>query len=48
MEKYLFVGTGGFIGAVLRYWVSGFIQQISNTNLFPLGTVVVNVIGCVG
>src|SRR5689334_12482346 len=47
MEKYLFVGTGGFIGAVLRYWVSGFVQQISNTNLFPLGTVVVNVIGCV-
>jgi fluoride exporter len=46
MDKYLFVGTGGFIGAVLRYWLSGFIQQLSNGNLFPIGTLVVNLLGC--
>jgi CrcB protein len=46
MERILLVGTGGFIGSVLRYWVSGYIQQISNSNLFPFGTLVVNFLGC--
>ncbi len=46
MDKYLFVGTGGFMGAVLRYWLSGFIQQLSNSNLFPIGTLGVNFLGC--
>ncbi len=46
MEKYLFVGTGGFIGAVLRYWVSGFIQQLSSSTLFPFGTLIINFLGC--
>jgi CrcB protein len=47
MDKYLFVGTGGFIGAVLRYWLSGYVQQISDSRLFPVGTLVVNVLGCI-
>ena len=46
MYKLLFVGTGGFIGAVLRYWVSGFIQELSKSNMFPVGTLVVNFLGC--
>jgi fluoride exporter len=46
MDKYLLVGTGGFIGAVLRYWVSGAIQQLSKSNLFPFGTLAVNFLGC--
>jgi fluoride exporter len=46
MDKYLLVGTGGFVGAVLRYWVSGFIQQLSNSSLFPFGTLAVNFLGC--
>ena len=46
MDKYLFVGTGGFIGAVLRYWLSSTVQQLSNSALFPVGTLVVNVLGC--
>ena len=46
MDKYLFVGTGGFVGAVLRYWLSGAVQQLSNSALFPVGTLVINVLGC--
>lgn len=38
------VGAGGFIGSVLRYLVSGYVQQYSKS--FPLGTLAVNVIGC--
>jgi fluoride ion exporter CrcB/FEX len=34
------------MGEVLRYWLSGFIQQLSNSNLFPIGTLVVNFLGC--
>jgi fluoride exporter len=46
MVKYLFVGTGGFIGAVLRYWLSGLIQQFSISTFFPIGTLAVNFLGC--
>lgn len=46
MDKYFFVGAGGFIGAVLRYWASGAIQQLSKNNLFPFGTLAVNLLGC--
>ena len=46
MDKYLFVGAGGFLGAVLRYWLSSTVQQLSNSALVPVGTLVVNVLGC--
>ena len=46
MDRILFVGIGGFVGAVLRYWLSGYAQQVSNSSLFPLGTLIVNFIGC--
>jgi CrcB protein len=43
MYLLLLIGIGGFIGAILRYLVSGWVQNgISN---FPLGTLSVNVIG---
>jgi fluoride exporter len=38
------VGIGGFIGSVLRYLIGGYFQQ--NIKTFPLGTLVVNLIGC--
>jgi fluoride exporter len=43
MSLWLIVGFGGFIGAVLRYWVSGLVQ--SGFATFPFGTLVVNFIG---
>ena len=46
MDKALYVGIGGFIGSVLRYWVGGAVQQVANYPAFPLGTLVVNLLGC--
>lgn len=40
------VGAGGAIGAVLRYLVSGWVQQLAPLGAFPLGTLAVNVLGC--
>lgn len=41
----LAVGFGGFIGAVFRYLLSGLTGYMFNLETFPLGTVVVNVLG---
>jgi len=46
VSKLLVIGVGGFIGSVLRYLVSGYVQQISRSVQFPYGTLVVNVVGC--
>ena len=41
----LAIAIGGALGAVARYLLSMFVLRVSGT-LFPLGTFVVNVIGC--
>ena len=46
MDKALLVGAGGFIGSVLRYWLSGAVQQSINNSSFPFGTLAVNLAGC--
>lgn len=46
MTNVLLVGVGGFIGSVLRYLVSGYVQQSTKSIDFPYGTLAVNVIGC--
>jgi len=46
VRNLLFVGIGGFIGALLRYLVSGYVQNLSHRIDFPYGTLVVNVVGC--
>jgi len=46
MNNMLLVGVGGFIGSVLRYWMSGYVQQLTKNSVFPLGTFAVNVLGC--
>jgi fluoride exporter len=43
--KYLLIGTGGFIGSVLRYWTSVNAYKVFGEK-FPYGTFAVNVIGC--
>ncbi len=45
MGNILVVGVGGFIGAVARYGLSGLAKRCSTTS-FPVGTLVVNVLGC--
>ena len=46
MINILLVGFGGFIGSVLRYLASGYVQQATKSIDFPYGTLAVNVIGC--
>ena len=43
MSLWLLIGLGGFVGAVLRYWISGWIQ--SGFITFPVGTLTVNFLG---
>jgi CrcB protein len=40
----LCVGAGGFVGTVLRYWISGVVAQAYGER-FPTGTLVINVSG---
>jgi len=40
------VGSGGFIGAVFRYGLSGLVQRIAALSAFPYGTLAVNLVGC--
>ncbi len=40
----LYIGVGGFFGAISRFLLSGFVQRTSST-LFPIGTLSVNVLG---
>ena len=42
----MIVGAGGFIGSVLRFMVAGWVQRLAFSSVFPYGTLVVNVIGC--
>jgi fluoride exporter len=46
VSKWLVIGVGGFIGSVLRYLVSAYVQQLSQSVRFPYGTLVVNLVGC--
>src|ERR1700690_2194884 len=42
----LLVGIGGFTGSILRYVISGAIQQLTQSTSFSYGTLAVNVVGC--
>ena len=44
MNSFFVIGLGGFIGAVLRYYLSTITQ--SYFEKFPLGTLSVNFLGC--
>jgi CrcB protein len=46
MRQVLLVGAGGFIGAVLRYALGGWVHDMLNNASFPYGTLVVNAVGC--
>ena len=46
MQNLLIIGLGGFVGAILRYSVAGFIQDWSRSVSFPYGTITVNLLGC--
>jgi fluoride exporter len=46
MIRLLLVGTGGFIGSVLRFTLAGLVQGWSRSTRFPYGTLAVNLLGC--
>jgi len=46
MNKLVWVGLGGFAGAVMRYLVSGWVQRAAHSATFPWGTLFVNAAGC--
>lgn len=45
LRSLLVVGVGSFTGGMLRYLISKLIQD-SGFHSFPLGTFIVNVVGC--
>jgi CrcB protein len=46
VKQLLLVGLGGALGAVLRWKLGGFVLHHTPDWRFPLGTFVVNVVGC--
>jgi CrcB protein len=45
MHKLVLIFMGSGLGGVLRYGLSGWVQRLGN-GTFPLGTLAVNVAGC--
>jgi fluoride exporter len=45
VAKYVFIVLGGGFGSLLRYLVQGWAQRVSD-GTFPIGTLVVNLMGC--
>jgi len=46
MKQVMIVGAGGFIGTILRYKLGGFVFHHTPNWKFPLGTVLINIFGC--
>jgi fluoride exporter len=44
MGKYLVVGMGGFLGAIARFWLGGYVSAKMGTR-FPYGTFLINCSG---
>jgi len=45
MQGMIFVGLGGVVGALCRYGLGTFVQRLAG-GAFPLGTMLVNLLGC--
>ena len=45
LRLLLIIGAGSFLGGVLRFLASRFIQNTTHS-AFPYGTLVINVVGC--
>jgi len=47
-QQILLVGCGGFVGSALRFGLGGWLQRLSPGGGFPVGTLGVNILGCLG
>lgn len=45
-RSLLLVGLGGFLGSLLRFVIGLSAQRLVGTSSFPLGTLCVNLVGC--
>lgn len=46
MPKLVLIGLGGCLGAIARYLLSGLAHRLCSGSMFPVGTLLVNVLGC--
>jgi CrcB protein len=46
MYKLLLIGLGGGFGSILRYTLGGWVQESFSDGSFPLGTLFINITGC--
>jgi fluoride exporter len=46
MLKWILIAVGGAIGSMLRYAMQGWVGQEVAGRSFPVGTMVVNIVGC--
>ena len=46
MRDLLLVGAGGFVGAIARHAMGGWLMALATQPRFPYGTLAVNVLGC--
>lgn len=46
LRNIILIGAGGFIGAILRYLAVLSMQVVKTKSNIPLGTLLVNVVGC--
>lgn len=44
--KLVVIGSGGFIGAISRYVLGNFAQSFFPNSVYPIGTTIVNIVGC--
>lgn len=46
MKTIFYIFLGGGAGSVLRFLISNYTQKLWNVNTFPMGTFIVNLLGC--
>ncbi len=46
MKNLFFIFIGGGIGSICRFLLSNYTQKLYNVSGFPLGTFIVNILGC--
>jgi CrcB protein len=46
MKNLLYIFLGGGFGSVMRFVISNYNQKLWSINTFPMGTFVVNILGC--
>ena len=46
MQNILLAGIGGMVGTILRYLLNSWIYRLLDYPAFPLGVLVINIIGC--